>query len=53
MPERGMQAHHQGILEAVRDGNARQAEARARAHIRHIRDSVAAVLGSEGRVDNA
>jgi DNA-binding GntR family transcriptional regulator len=43
-----MQAHHQGILEAVRDGNARQAEARARAHIRHIRDSIASVLGSEG-----
>ena len=44
-----MQSHHRGILEAVRDGNARQAEARARAHIHYIRDSVAAVLGSEGQ----
>jgi DNA-binding GntR family transcriptional regulator len=46
-----MQSHHQGILEAVRDGNARQAEARARTHIRYIRDSVADVLGGEGQVD--
>jgi DNA-binding GntR family transcriptional regulator len=44
-----MQSHHRGILESVRDGNARQAEARARAHIHYIRDSVAAVLGSEGQ----
>jgi DNA-binding GntR family transcriptional regulator len=43
-----MQSHHQSILEAVRDGNAREAEARTRAHIRSIRDSIAAVLGSEG-----
>ncbi len=45
-----MQSHHHGIREAVRDGNARQAEAQARAHIHYIRDSVAAVLGSEGQV---
>jgi DNA-binding GntR family transcriptional regulator len=46
-----MQSHHQEILEAVRHGNARQAEARARTHIRYIRDSVADVLGGEGQVD--
>ena len=48
-----MQSHHQGILEAVQNGNARLAEARARAHIRYIRDSVADVLGSAGQLDNA
>jgi DNA-binding GntR family transcriptional regulator len=45
-----MQSHHQSILEAVRDGNAREAEARARAHIHYIRDSIAEALGSEGQV---
>ena len=45
-----MQSHHHAILEAVRAGNARQAEARVRAHIRYVRDSVASVLGSEGQV---
>jgi DNA-binding GntR family transcriptional regulator len=46
---RVMQAEHQRILEAVRDGRPREAETSARAHIRHIRDSIAEVLGSEGR----
>jgi len=46
---RVMQAEHQRILEAVRDGRPREAETCARAHIRHIRDSIAEVLGSEGR----
>ena len=48
-----MQTHHQSILEAVRDGNAREAEARTRAHIHSIRDSIAAVLGSEGGASEA
>jgi DNA-binding GntR family transcriptional regulator len=43
-----MQAHHQAILDAVRAGDADSAEAHAREHIQHIRDSVAEVLGSEG-----
>jgi DNA-binding GntR family transcriptional regulator len=43
-----MQSQHLAILEAVRDGKAREAEAQARAHIHHIRDSVAEALGSEG-----
>jgi DNA-binding GntR family transcriptional regulator len=42
-----MQTQHQSILEAVREGNSREAEARTRAHIHSIRDSIAAVLGSE------
>ena len=44
-----MQSQHQAILEAVRDGNARLAEANARTHIHYIRDSIAEALGSEGR----
>jgi DNA-binding GntR family transcriptional regulator len=43
-----MQAQHQGILDSVRDGDPREAEARARAHIHHIRDSIARALSSEG-----
>jgi GntR family transcriptional regulator, rspAB operon transcriptional repressor len=43
-----MQAQHQAILKAVRDGNVRDAEARARDHIRDIRDAIAEALGSEG-----
>jgi DNA-binding GntR family transcriptional regulator len=43
-----MQAQHQAILEAVRDGNPRQAETSARTHIQYIRDSIEAALGSEG-----
>ena len=43
-----MQSQHQAILVAVRDGNPREAEASARAHIHSIRDSIAAALGSEG-----
>jgi DNA-binding GntR family transcriptional regulator len=44
-----MQAQHQAILDAVRDGSTREAESAARAHIHHIRDSVADALGSEGQ----
>src|SRR5260370_22943486 len=40
-----LQSHHRGILEAVRDGDARHADARERAHIHYHRDSRAAVLG--------
>jgi DNA-binding GntR family transcriptional regulator len=43
-----MQAHHQAILDAVRAGDADAAEAHAREHIQHVRDSVAEALGSEG-----
>jgi DNA-binding GntR family transcriptional regulator len=43
-----MQSQHQAILGAVRDGNAREAEASARMHIHSIRDSIATALGSEG-----
>jgi DNA-binding GntR family transcriptional regulator len=43
-----MQSQHQAILEAVRDGNVRDAEARARNHIHDIRDAIAEALGSEG-----
>lgn len=43
-----MQAQHQAILDAVRDGNAADAEVRAREHIHHIRDSIAEALHSEG-----
>ncbi len=43
-----MQSQHQAILDAVRDGNPRQAEANARTHIQYIRDSIAQALGSEG-----
>jgi GntR family transcriptional regulator, glc operon transcriptional activator len=43
-----MQSQHQAILEAVRDGKVREAEARARDHIHDIRDSIAAALRSEG-----
>jgi DNA-binding GntR family transcriptional regulator len=44
-----MQSQHVGILQAVREGNAREAEARARTHIHSIRDSIAEALGSEGQ----
>jgi DNA-binding GntR family transcriptional regulator len=50
---RVMQTEHQRILDAVRDGKSREAETRARAHIRHIRDSIAEVLGSEGRTGSS
>jgi GntR family transcriptional regulator, rspAB operon transcriptional repressor len=43
-----MQAQHQTILQAVRDGNVHTAEAGARDHIHDIRDAVADALGSEG-----
>jgi len=43
-----MQSHHQAIVDAVRAGDADAAEAHAREHIQHIRDSVAEALGSEG-----
>jgi DNA-binding GntR family transcriptional regulator len=43
-----MQSQHRGILDAIREGNAREAESRARAHIHHVRDSVAEALSSEG-----
>jgi DNA-binding GntR family transcriptional regulator len=43
-----MQSQHQAIVEAVRSGHAREAEARARAHIQQIRDSIAEALASEG-----
>ena len=43
-----MQSHHQAILDAVRAGDADAAEAHAREHIQHVRDSVAEALGSEG-----
>jgi DNA-binding GntR family transcriptional regulator len=44
-----MQQQHQGIVDAVRQGRVREAEARTRAHIRHVRDSIADALGSEGQ----
>jgi DNA-binding GntR family transcriptional regulator len=43
-----MQAQHQAILESVRKGEARQAEAHARTHIQYIRDAIAQALASEG-----
>lgn len=43
-----MHSQHQAILQAVRDGNVREAEARARDHIHDIRDAIAEALGSEG-----
>jgi DNA-binding GntR family transcriptional regulator len=43
-----MQSQHEAILQAVRDGNVRDAEARARDHIHDIRDAIAEALGSEG-----
>lgn len=43
-----MQSQHRAILAAVREGNPRDAELQARAHIHSIRDSIAAALGSEG-----
>jgi DNA-binding GntR family transcriptional regulator len=43
-----MQSQHEAILDAVRDGNARQAETNARMHIQYIRDSIAQALASEG-----
>jgi DNA-binding GntR family transcriptional regulator len=43
-----MHSQHRAILQAVRDGNAREAEARARDHIHAIRDAIAEALGSEG-----
>jgi DNA-binding GntR family transcriptional regulator len=43
-----MQSQHQAILEAVRQGNVAAAEAQVRAHIHHIRDSIAEALTSEG-----
>ncbi len=45
-----MQLQHQALVDAVRDGNLREAETRARAHIHSIRDSIAAALGSEGQL---
>ena len=42
-----MQAQHRELLDAVRDGNAQDAETFARAHIHYIRDSIAEALGSE------
>jgi len=47
-----MQLQHQAIVDAVRDGNVREAETRARAHIHAIRDSIAAALGSEGQLNS-
>jgi DNA-binding GntR family transcriptional regulator len=47
-----MQLHHQAIVDAVRDGNVREAESRARTHIHSIRDSIAEALGSEGQPDS-
>ena len=44
-----MQSQHQAIADAVRDGNVREAEMRARTHIHSIRDSIAEALGSEGQ----
>ena len=46
-----LQAQHRDLLDAVREGDARTAEACARAHIHYIRDSIAEALGSE-RTDN-
>jgi len=46
---RVMQSQHEAILEAVREGNAREAETRTKTHIHSIRDSIAAALGSEGK----
>jgi DNA-binding GntR family transcriptional regulator len=43
-----MQSQHLAILEAVREGKVREAEARARQHIHAIRESIAAALSSEG-----
>ena len=40
-----MQSHHRAIIDAVRDGNVREAETRARTHIHSIRDSIAEALG--------
>jgi DNA-binding GntR family transcriptional regulator len=48
-----MQSHHRAIVEAVRHGDARQAEAQARGHIRYIRDSITDVLMSERSQDSA
>ena len=45
---RVLQAQHHSILDALRQGNGREAEARTRAHIHSIRDSIATALGSEG-----
>jgi len=47
-----MQLQHQAIVDAVRDGNVREAETRARTHIHAIRDSIAAALGSEGQLNS-
>jgi hypothetical protein len=41
-----MQLQHQAILQAVRDGNVPDAEARD--HILDMRDAIAAALGSDG-----
>ena len=43
-----MQSHHRAIVHAVAAGDADAAEAHARDHIHHVRDSVAEALGSEG-----
>jgi DNA-binding GntR family transcriptional regulator len=43
-----MQSQHRAILAAVREGNARQAEANARTHIQYIRDAISQALSSEG-----
>ncbi len=45
-----MQSQHEAIFDAVRDGNVREAETRARRHIHSIRDSIAEALGSEGQL---
>jgi DNA-binding GntR family transcriptional regulator len=47
-----MQSQHQAIVDAVRDGNARAAEMRARTHIHAIRDSIAEALGSEAQLNS-
>jgi DNA-binding GntR family transcriptional regulator len=44
-----MQDQHAALWTAVRDGDPDRAETEARAHIYHIRDSIAAALGSEGQ----
>jgi DNA-binding GntR family transcriptional regulator len=43
-----MESQHKAILDAVRSGDADDAEKQARAHIYYIRDSIAQALGSEG-----
>jgi DNA-binding GntR family transcriptional regulator len=45
-----MQLQHQAIVDAVRAGNGREAETRARTHIHSIRDSIAEALTSAGQL---